>query len=372
MTLDWVPVDAVKDYTKLFSLENLLPSTTYHFQVEGRPGSPGPLSATVKNRFRPAPDAASADRIVFTVVTGQNWNTRDSEKGQKIYPSMSRLAPSFFVHTGDIVYYDTINPWVTHIDLARFKWNRTYSQSYLRDFHNHVPSYFIKDDHDSWQNDDWPTMSENRMGLFDWEQGKYVFLEQVPMGDLTYRTIRWGRDLQIWLVEGRDFRSPNDAPDGPDKTIWGQEQMEWFKRTVTASDATFRILISPTPIVGPDHMWKEATSDNHVASKRSYEGNLLRQFIGVQKDMVVVCGDRHWQYVSEDPVTKLPEYSCGPTTDDHATELKNEDHRMIRFLRAKGGFLSVTIDRVNGTPVAVFRHHDVEGRIVNEDFRQAT
>ncbi|MDA2939213.1 alkaline phosphatase, partial [Acidobacteria bacterium AH-259-A15] len=130
-------------------------------------------------------------------------------------------------------------------------------------------------------------------------------------------------------------------------------------------------LISPTPIVGPDHLWKEETSDNHVASRRSYEGNLLRRFLGAQKDMVVVCGDRHWQYVSEDPATGLREYSCGPTTDQHATELKNEDHRMIRFLRAKGGFLSVAIDRVNRTPTAIFRHHNVEGKVVNEDVRQA-
>ena len=44
------------------------------------------------------------------------------------------------------------------------------------------------------------------------------------MGEQTYRTFRWGKDLQIWLVEGRDFRSPNNMPDGPDKTIWGAEQ----------------------------------------------------------------------------------------------------------------------------------------------------
>ena len=371
-TLAWAPVDTAKDYTRQFSLENLLPATTYHFRVEGRAASVGQVNSTVESSFHTAPAAATASRVVFTVVTGQMWNTRDSEKGQKIYPSMARLNPSFFVHTGDIVYYDKENPWVTHIDLARFKWNRTYSQPYLRDFHNQVPSYFIKDDHDSWQNDDWPTMSENRMGLFNWDQGKDVFLEQVPMGDRTYRTIRWGRDLQVWLVEGRDFRSPNDAADGPDKTIWGKEQTEWFKRTVASSDATFRVLISPTPVVGPDHLWKENTADNLVASRRRHEGTLLREFLGAQKDMVVVCGDRHWQYVSEHPVNGLREYSCGPTTDQHATELKNEDHRMIRFLRAKGGFLSVTVDRINGTPTAIFRHHDVEGTIVNEETRRAT
>lgn len=72
---------------------------------------------------------------------------------------------------------------------------------------------------------------------FTFEQGLGVFLEQVPMGRRTYRTVRWGKDLQVWMVDGRDFRSPNTMPDGPTKTIWGAEQIAWFKRTVRQSDA---------------------------------------------------------------------------------------------------------------------------------------
>lgn len=85
----------------------------------------------------------------------------------------------------------------------------------------------MKDDHDTLVNDSWPTMETNFMG------------------DKTYRTVRWGKDLQIWMVEGRDFRSPNTMEDGTEKTIWGAEQMAWFKRTVQASDATFRVLTHP-------------------------------------------------------------------------------------------------------------------------------
>ena len=47
---------------------------------------------------------------------------------------------------------------------------------------------------------------------------------------------------------------------GPEKTIWGKDQMEWFKRTVSASDATFKVYRDPTPIIGPDRPTKK---DNH-------------------------------------------------------------------------------------------------------------
>ncbi len=45
------------------------------------------------------------------------------------------------------------------------------------------------------------------------------------MGERTYRTIRWGKGLQIWMVEGRLYRSPNTMEDGLQKTIWGKEQL---------------------------------------------------------------------------------------------------------------------------------------------------
>jgi alkaline phosphatase D len=131
--------------------------------------------------------------------------------------------------------------------LARWHWQRSYSRATLVDFHRHVGSYFMKDDHDTWKNDCWPSMEGRGMFQFTFKQGLKIFPQQVPMGKSTYRTRRWGKDLQIWMVEGRDFRSPNNAPDGPTKTIWGAEQMAWFKKSVAASDAAFRVLISPTP-----------------------------------------------------------------------------------------------------------------------------
>ena len=70
-------------------------------------------------------------------------------------------------------------------------------------------------------------------------------------------------------MEGRDYRSPNDMPDGPGKTIWGEEQMAWLKKTAAESDAAFRILISPTPIVGPD---RENKRDNHANKVFKHEG----------------------------------------------------------------------------------------------------
>jgi alkaline phosphatase D len=360
---DWVAVDPKQDFIHQFKLTGLDSGASYQVDVysRGADGAPGP---TINGSFRTAPTADTSRKVSFTVVTGQDYPRRDdAANGHKIYPLMHKLDPDFFVHTGDIEYYDKPNPIATNVEVARFKWNRLFGLPFQRDFQNVTASYFIKDDHDTLKNDSW---SGQTYGDLTWEQGLAIFREQFPLDEKTYRTIRWGKDLQIWLVEGRDFRSPNTMPDGPGKTIWGDEQKQWFFKTVEASDATFKVLISPTPLVGPD---RENKGDNHSNKRFAHEGKQLRAFIGKQKNMFVCCGDRHWQYVSVDPDSGVREFSCGPTSNKHASGWSNDKRSpMHQYLNVVGGFLSVTIEPdPEGKPVAIFRHYSTDGKVLNED-----
>ena len=351
----WAAVDASKDFTRQFALDGLKPATDYELRVEAHGG------ATLTGQFRTAPLPATPARVVFGVTTGTTYKDRDSATGFQMYDAMLKLGLSFFVHTGDIEYYDQL---AKNIALARYHWQRMYSFAGNVAFHRQVPTYFEKDDHDTWLDDCYPTMTTPYMGEFTFAQGQAVFREQVPMGARTFRTYRWGKDLQIWLVEGRDFRSANDAPDGPDKTIWGAEQKAWFKRTVRESDATFRVLISPTPLVGPDRGGK---NDNHANAGFTHEGDELRAFIGGQTNLVVVCGDRHWQYHSVDAKTGAQEFSCGPATDKHAggysDKNKQPEHR---YLKVRGGFLTGTVERCDGKPTLTFRFYSPTGEVQYE------
>lgn len=362
---DWAKVDADADFTHQFKLTGLKPGATYLLEVQSLSAnkSSGP---TIKGTFRTAPTADTSRNVSFTVVTGQDYPRRDDDiNGHKIYPLMHNLDPDFFIHTGDIEYYDKPKPIATNVALARFKWNRLFGLPNQRAFQNVTASYFIKDDHDTLRNDSWPGQT---YGDLTWAQGLAIFREQFPLDEKTYRTIRWGKDLQIWLVEGRDFRSPNTMPDGPNKTIWGEEQKQWFFQTVEASDATFKILISPTPLVGPD---RDKKGDNHSNKRFSHEGKQLREFIGKQKNMFVCCGDRHWQYVSVDPDSGVREFSCGPTSNKHASGWSNDKRSpMHQYLNVVGGFLSVTVES-GAKPVAIFRHYSTDGKVLNEDRQDA-
>ena len=357
----WQEVDEAAGYTFQFTLEDLLAGTTYVIVAEARPVGSTQTSARIEGSFTTAPQVDQAAEVSFIVTTGTSYNDVDSDQGYLLYPSALALEPAFFVHTGDILYYDGYGK---SLELARWHWDRMYSFPNHIDFHRQVPSYFIKDDHDTWMNDCYPGMQTKFMGAFTYAQGTALFLEQVPIGHKTYRTFQWGKHLQIWLMEGRDFRSPNPMPDGPDKTIWGAEQLAWFKETVSSSTATFKVIISPTPIVGPDRGKK---NDNHANIGFYHEGHQIRKFLAEQKNTVVVCGDRHWQYISKDRETGLLEFSCGPGANAHAGGWKQENVLPEHlYLKVVGGFMEGSVVESDGKNLLTFRHYSPEGDLRHE------
>lgn len=351
----WVTVAAATDFSHTFTLKGLQPATRYFYSAETASFAP------LKGSFRTAPPKNANARVTFTVITGQMYNDLDHPEGYHIYESMLRMDPNFIVPTGDNVYYDSEAPRATTIPVARYHWQRLYSLQRLIAFHLRVPGYWEKDDHDTLYNDCWPTMNPPQMLPMTFADGQRIYREQVPVGPKTYRTFRWGKALQIWLTEGRDFRSPNKSPDGPGKTIWGEEQKRWLKETLLASDSTWKMLITPTPIVGPDRGNK---GDNHANKQFYTEGSEFRAWAAknLPKNFFVACGDRHWQYHSVDPKTGVQEFSSGPASDEHAGGSPGENREYHRFHRVAGGFLSVTAD----PRAIVLRFHDVHGKPVYE------
>jgi len=85
--------------------------------------------------------------------------------------------------------------------------------------------------------------------------------------------------------------------------------------------------------------------------------------------MAVICGDRHWQYMSIHPQSKVREYSCGAVSDRHSGGWRQDNFVKShhRYLNVIGGFLSITVARSAGKPTATFRFHDVKGKVRYED-----
>ncbi|MGE5295372.1 MAG: hypothetical protein ACM3VT_11140, partial [Solirubrobacterales bacterium] len=154
---DWRAVDPGADFTRQFVLSGLTAGTRYEIEVQGRPMDAREPSCSVTGGFRTPAEADVPAKVTFVAVTCQEYPRRDDpQNGHRIYSLMGRMEPDFFINTGDTEYYDRPHPFAKTVELARFKWNRIYAMPFQRGFHEHVSSYFMKDDHDTLKNDCWP------------------------------------------------------------------------------------------------------------------------------------------------------------------------------------------------------------------------
>lgn len=358
-TTDLMAVSARTDFTHKFPIENLKPATRHYYRVEAMTDE-GIVTDSVTGQFITAPPLDAPTQARFCVVTGQAYRDLDSPEGFLIYRSMLATSPEFVVFTGDNVYYDNDPPVAKSVDMARYHWQRMYSLPRHKALFAKTSTYWEVDDHDIVRNDCWPGV---RNGKLTFAEGLHIYQEQVPIGDDLYRTFRWGRNLQIWLVEGRAFRSPNKEHDGPNKSIWGEKQKAWLKQTLKQSNATWKILVSPTPMVGPDRSKKQ---DNHANAAFQHEGDEMRNWFHdhLGGRFFVICGDRHWQYHSVDSRTRVQEFSCGPASDQHAGGSPGFDEQFHRFHRVKGGFLGVEVKAEGDASEIQFNFHSVDGKVV--------
>lgn len=388
----WIEAKPESDHILKAKVTGLNPGTRYRYRLQfGTDRDHTTLGPP--RTFKTLPGKAVAAPIRVVVVTGMNYaffhdgQGRDPRKAYSGedkhlgYPALAtilKMQPDFFVGTGDNVYYDHhADSSATDAASMRHKWHQQFVQPRFVELFAKVPTYWEKDDHDHRYND--CDLTGNRPPSSD--LGIAIFKEQVPITDpadpdaVTYRTHRISKDLQIWLPENRDYRSPNRSPNDANKTIWGEKQKQWLMRTLKESDATFKIIISPTPMIGPDDASKR---DNHVnPGGFSRERDAFFEWAKaeglLERGLYLVCGDRHWQYHSIDP-RGFEEFSCGALVDANARlgrapgDPKSTDpgatiRQPFVSPEATGGFLEVVITPAgDGKPsTAGFNFYDERG-----------
>lgn len=403
---EWLQALPGRDFIIRFKATGLKPGTRYYYRLQYGEDTIHTVLSSVQS-FETLPGAGDSKEVSFVMVTGSNldrfylgggfgkpssqgteaYMAEDKYLGFPGYDAIVRLNPSFFIGNGDNVYYDQPPGYDAKTrDELRAKWHRIFYQPRFRNLFAQIPTVWLKDDHDH-RFDDSDTVSVHpSFGSEPSHQlGVETFLEQVPIlpheqvGGVTYRTMIAGKLLQIWMVEGRDYRSPNAMPDGPEKTLWGEEQLVWLKKSLLESQAEFKILVSPTPMVGPDDARKRDNHVNHDGFRT--EGDAFFMWLKdndfLNKNFYIICGDRHWKYHSIHPLG-FHEFSCGALVDQNSRigrspgdRASSDPDALIRQpysdTHPSGGFLRVAVKPgglSNNVPVIDFDFFDQYGKLL--------
>ncbi len=232
-------VDAT-DHTVTVALDGLAPGREYFYRaVVESTGTRGPMG-----RFRTAPAAAGEFTFAFS---------GDLESGHQPFRLLDRIArhePSFFLLLGDTMYADVpraqFTPTLAHYR-AKHRENR--DDSHLARLLAACGTFAMWDDHEV-QND----FNGNSPYI---AEGRQAFREYWPVrgegGEATvlYRRFAWGPGADFFVLDCRQYRSPQRDADGPGKTMLGARQKAWLKERLRASRAPFKFVLSSVPLHGP-------------------------------------------------------------------------------------------------------------------------
>jgi alkaline phosphatase D len=275
------PARAADDFTARVALEHLRPGTTYRyrtwFSVRGHGASNGDVA---QGTFRTAPREyeAAPIRLAFGGdLNGQNV-CRDAAEGMPIMETVRARQPGVFVGLGDIIYADnacsavglygnaqvpgTFGPAA---DVPTFwaHWRYTRADPGFQRMLSGTDYVGVWDDHEVVN--DFGPLTDTRdtppytPGVHLMPLGLKAFLDYTPVAIAAntplrlYRSFRWGKNLELYVLDNRQYRDPNfeQDTDAHPKTMLGREQVTWLKAKLAASNATWKVIVSSVPMSIP-------------------------------------------------------------------------------------------------------------------------
>lgn len=246
----------------------------------------GRLSAPLTASFRSAQRTPRDLRFLWSGdMVGQGWGINTEFGGCKIFETMRRREPDFFIHSGDTIYADgpikaevklpdgslwknVVTPEKSKIaetlDEFRGAYRYNLMDENVRRFSAAVPQIWQWDDHEVMNN--WSpgkdisadrNYSVKSVPLLVARATK-AFLDYAPIRfnargtDRVFRKVSHGPLLDVFVLDMRSFRGPNthnrQEKESPETTYLGSEQREWLKQGLLNSKALWKVIAADMPI----------------------------------------------------------------------------------------------------------------------------
>ena len=374
-----VKVSPASNLTGKLPLGGLAPASRYRYRVDQN-------GQEIRGEFvtAPPPGSAAPVRFAWSGDLGSRTACRHVTEGYPIFRVLARFPVDFFLFVGDTIYAD--HPCggpdrVPGSDFvarklpdfwAKHRYNREDPgvQAYFRQ----TSVYAIWDDHE---------VRNNFSGSTDrlMETGRRAFLDYFPIvpprdePSRLYRKFRWGSLLELFILDARQYRSANADPDGPGKTMLGSAQKKWLLDGLTASTATWKVVVTSVPLSvptgGKEHdSWSNANvlgfPEENATGFAVERDAILRSLRDRRvRNLVFLAADvHHAELIRHHPTPEwsFHEFIAGPLSASLGRPRPLDNGLNPRSLFATGGVENFGEVAIDSTGLTV-RIVDVEGQV---------
>ena len=339
-----VSTDPDADSTAVIPLTDLRPSTRYYYRALVAGKSAAPIGSFVS-----APRPEDNAKVTFCF----SGDTRETYKPFTVMGAVREQRPDFFMHLGDTIYAD-MNGAARHLPEFWAKYRTNRNDAWTQGCYAETSVYVTWDDHEV-VNDYYPG---NPLAPI----GRKAFLDYWPVrcpageGERIYRSFRWGRAAEIFMLDSRQYRNPAK------NTMLGSSQKQWLLDGLAASSAVFKFVATPVPMAGGgsdrwDGYPKEREQILHFIKERKITG------------VVFLSCDMHYGAITKIPKSGgLRDITAGPIAAPLNRVTNGTLARYEYFLAENFNFAKITIDPSVDPRKAVVEFIDQD----NQVFHSAT
>ena len=359
---------AANDFTVKIDVDGLKENTQYYYKFvqKNSTGNESDVGA-----FRTAPKKNKPADLTFTYSSdsdGTKVAGVPQEGNFDVLAAAEAENGQFFVYAGNTIYGDSSHgtPAVTQADFEnKYKENRTYPN--LASLLKSTSTYAQMDDHEVENDYDGQTVNPTL-----YANGRQAFLEYMPVrekgllhdsscaGDPLYRTVHWGSDVDLFILDGRSCRSadvrftpcgddlgptlptavrttfpfslfltPSPPPgclaaiNDPSRTVLGPVQKKRFKKDLLKSNATWKFILPDYPMqqffVRPYDRWEGyAAERNEILN--FVRDNGIENVVSLSGDARATLQNQLFIDKFTDPGTIAEEFVTGPIGADTLQE----------------------------------------------------
>lgn len=342
---------AEHDYVAKVRLNNLKLNADYSYSVS----IDGTASQRPEWRFSTFNQLNSPIR--FTVAFGGGAGYVPQH--EKMWTTIYNQRPDLLLLLGDNVYSD--DP-TTH-QMQRYCYYRRQSRPEYRFLTSQTPTYTIWDDHDFGTNDcqggpqiDIPAWKPDVLNVYKENWPNPSFGTKDAPG--CFYDFKIG-DVHFIMLDGRYYRDLRKSDS--DSSMLGPVQLQWLLDTVSASDATIKVLVSPVPWVFGAKGDSRDTWNGFKTEREHIFKFLQEQSID---GVVLMSADRHrsdlWRIPRADTYD-LFELNSSRLTNQHVHKTMPE---AVFSYNKKQSFGHVTFDTKSDKAGVTYKILSIDGDVV--------